>query len=456
MRFKVKKKRVIILGGGISGLSLRYFLTKYRSHLEVVLLEKKNRLGGVIESQNKGGFFFEKGPRTFKASKSHDLLNLITNLGLTEEIVVSRKRAARRFLWTDHSLHALPKNPVSFLTSRLTRKLLPVFLREWKQSSQEGDETIYQFIVRRLNSYAADVLFDPMVLGIYGGDIRKLSILSCFPSLKELEKNCGSLTRGLLKKKKKTAFLYPQKMKSSSLFTLKKGLETLITKLSDEGEGKIHLGTFAEQVYFNRGKVQVVANGGLLEGDHLFCALSCQGASQLTRMWGQEIQTFFEKIARVSISIVHLGFQENLLKKEGFGYLVPSKEGEVILGTVFDSSAFPDQNCLESETRFSVMMGGAFYPNYHQNDSFQKIEEGLRGVQKHLGIRAEPVWKDVTDYSEAIPQFGVGHQERTASFRELVRQTYPLVTFLGNYLDGVSMNDCVANAREIGTNFRLF
>ncbi|CCB88300.1 protoporphyrinogen oxidase [Simkania negevensis] len=444
-------RNVIILGGGISGLSLRYFLSQKYPDLNITLIEKENRLGGVIESRQSGGFFFEKGPRTFKASKSHSLLQLICDLGMEKELLVSEKNAARRFLWKDDRLHAIPTHPLPLLASPLTRKLIPSMMTEWSKEVGADDETVHSFAKRRLGVYAAEVFFDPMTLGIYAGDIRKLSMLSCFPSLKELERKHGSITKGLFKRKKKS-FTYPEGVRTSCLFTLKRGVESLVAQLEEAGKGDIVLNTAVRDVVFKDGKVSVSDGNHTWEGDHLFCALSAKGAYHLSRTWDEQVTAFFNALEMASLSVVHLGYECRPLKEEGFGYLIPSNEGEKILGVIFDSSVFPQQNHHALETRLTVMMGGAFHPKHHEISKEMRIAQALEGIEKHLGIKALPMYTYATEYVQAIPQFTLGHAQRVADLREFLREKYPQVTLLGNYLDGVSLSDCVEGAKNISQN----
>ena len=187
-------KKIIIAGGGISGLTARYYLSKKYPDAEITLYEKSDRLGGCVQSDKKS-FFFEKGPRTFRASRSDELIKLIKELQIEEEIVYSSKESQRRYLLKDQKLQPLRK---------VMLKMIPALLKEWRQPYPWGeDESIETFVKRRLGSYAAETLFDPLTLGIFAGDMRKLSIRSCFPELKALEMEYGSLTKGLFKSKKK-------------------------------------------------------------------------------------------------------------------------------------------------------------------------------------------------------------------------------------------------------------
>lgn len=442
------KKRVFILGGGISGLSLRYYLGSKHPDWEIILFEKQHRLGGMIETTQKEDFFFEKGPRTFKASKSHDLLNLIVELGMEGNILVSKKSVGRRFIWRNKRLYSVPSKLFSFLSSPLTRPLLRALIREWKESVKEGDETIDCFARRRFGNEVAEIFFDPLTLGIYAGDIRNLSIVSCFPFLKRLEKEHGSITKGLFKERRST-FSYPKGICASSLFTLREGMESLILQLKDRGVGKIHLGSPIESVSFSNGKVALKSGGMCWEGDHLFCALSSKGAEELMGGWSASIKSFYECLGRVNLSAIHLGYRRSLLSQKGFGYLIPSSEGEKILGVIFDSAVFPDQNRHEMETRLTVMMGGAFHPSLQEMKSEERLEEALVGIRNHLGICARPCYFDVFDYFDAIPQFTVGHEKRVSQLRAHLSERYPQVRVVGNYLDGVSISDCIGGAKSM-------
>lgn len=445
------KKRAIILGGGISGLALRYYLSQKYSDGEILLLEKKHRLGGIIESQSTGDFFFEKGPRTFKVSKSGDLLRLIFELGLESDILVSEKKTQRRFLWKGGDLYPLPLSALSFLTSSLTRPLIPSLLREWRQRKGEGDESIHNFAKRRLSAYAAKTLFDPMTLGIYGGDIRKLSMISCYPKLKEMEQKYGSITKAFLRKPKQPSSL-SKKLPPSSLFTLRHGIESLILKLQKEGGGEIYLKTAARDLMFQNSKVIV---NNKWETDHLFCALPAQSVYQLTKRWDPRIHAFYKNLRCAPLSAVHLGYPKELLDQKGFGYLIPSSERESILGGIFDSCVFPEQNRHEKETRLTIMMGGAFRPKLLCASKKERLMQALEKVSEHLNISTPPLYTQVVDYPEGIPQFTLGHQARVEKLRHLLKESYPQVTLLGNYLEGVSVSHCIGQAKRLAGSFRF-
>ena len=393
-------KKIIIAGGGISGLAARYYLSKRYPEAEIVLVEKGDRLGGCIQSSDTP-FFFERGPRTIKASRADALISLIDEIGLSDEMIYSSKEARRRFLWKKGKLEALtPFSP-------LIRPMLPALLKEWRQPYPwEGDETIASFATRRFGKYVAETLFDPLTLGIFAGDIHKLSISACFPELKAMEMDYGSLTRAFFKKKKEK--------KKRGLFTLRGGLQTLIDRLIEKGRGEIHLNTPLTS----------------LSEEKLILALPAPAVKGLFSGDG-EIQQFFDLLEGASITVVNVAYKKELLKKKEFGYLVPSSEKEKVLGVVFDSAIFPLQNQTRDETRLTVMLreGG--------------VETALEGLQRHLGIQSEPIEIQLKEWKEAIPQYGVGHLKRVEMFEKHLKEKYPHIRCIGNYLHGASVNQCV-------------
>jgi len=221
-----------------------------------------------------------------------------------------------------------------------------------------------------------------------------------------------------------------------------------VSLLIAKGRGPIHLGTPIESTQIEKGEVIIKSGDQTWRGDHLFCALSAKGAYYLTKTWHPDIHTYFGQLETASLSVVHLGYPKKHLKTDGFGYLIPTVEKEKILGVVFDSSVFPEQNYRPNETRLTVMMGGAHHPHHHTTSKEARLTEALEGVRSHLGIKEAPSFSHVSEYVDQIPQFTVGHQERTRHFEEKARALFPSVSFLGNYLKGVSISDCIAKADE--------
>jgi len=386
-------KKITIIGGGLSGVYARYVLSREFQDAEIHLYEKSARLGGCIETL-KSPYFFEKGPRTIKASRSLELLNLIRELDLESDVIYSDSSAKKRYLYVGGKLVSI---------SSLIPRMIPSLLTEWKRPSFEGDETIDAFAKRRFGKYVSEMVFDPMTLGIFAGNSENLSVSACYPDLKKMEQTHGSLTRALFNRQKKP----------KGLFTLKGGLEVLIERLIERGRGEIHLNAKIDKI----------------PEEETVLAVSASQAQAFFKS-DPEAQAFFNAISFMPLTVVNLAFKEKNLTPKGFGYLVPSKEKEEVLGVVFDSSIFPEQS-IKGETRLSVMMrsGGEV--------------EAISAIKRHLGIDFLPIAIHKKVYQEAVPQYLVGHLQRVKRFKDHLKKHYPNVKCIGNYLSGVSLNSCL-------------
>jgi len=364
----------LILGGGISGLSAAWFLSRKHPNAKITLLEKENRLGGWIQTTRQNGYLFEKGPRTFPLGRSPFLLALIRDLGL--EIIHSDPAASKRYLWHKGRL----RSAGSFLP-----RLIPYLIRElFIPPATCDDESIYDFAARRFSPKIAQTLFDPLTLGIYAGDIRKLSIRSCFPKLFEWERTKGSVVRGL--------FSSPKQAKG--LFTLPNGMETLIHALQKQLPIEIVLNCKVESI----GDRQVIAGGKTWYADQIISTLP--SARPAKSLW-----------------VVHLSFEGPVLRKRGFGYLVPSQEKESVLGMIWDSAIFPQQN-QGNETRLTAMV---------REEEKEPLQAALRALALHLGIKAQLSHSSLFYAQNAIPQFEVG----------------------GPFSEGISVEDCIRRSFQI-------
>lgn len=402
---EVVEMKTVILGGGISGLSAAWYLLKKDRGAQVVLLEKENRVGGWIESRTEKGFSFERGPRTLARSRSFALLQLIHELGLDSEVISSSKDAARRYLWSGGRLQSVG----SFWPTLLVGLLREPFVK----CGACEDESIYDFAARRFGARVAETFFDPMALGIFAGDIRKLSVRSCFRTLWEWERNEGSVLRGWFKRKKGP----------SGLFTLKGGLERLILELKRQLPIEIVTDCKVESI-----GSEVGTSKGMFQADRIISALPAYEISRLTGI--------LLDIPYRSIWVVHLGFDSRRLKKKGFGYLVPSKEKEPLLGMVWDSDIFGE----EPQTRLTAMV---------REEAADPIKEAIGALRRHLKIGKTPDFISQGFAKLAIPQFEIGHDEKILRFEKEIADKFPHLLVTGNYLSGASVEACVQRSKHI-------
>ncbi len=423
----MSKPRIIILGGGISGLTLAYDLGKHSDRFEVHLIEKSDRLGGWVDTDTSTGFFFEKGARIFQGSRSPHFLTLIRELGLEPEMIESPREGHRRFIWMEGRLRRIPI---------LSWGLIQGLYRDWRAPPlKEGDESVWEFALRRFNQEVAQQFFDPLVTGIYGGDMRELSARSCLPFFKNLEEVYGSVVKGLFKAPRSS-----DSYRGPSRFGFQRGMKSVVQRLHEKASAWVHLEEEVSAICPKEEAFEVKTSKGLYQADYLFSALPAQVVGKL--FIPQLLQLPFQ-----GTTVVNLGYRKNLLRKKGFGYLVSSKEKSDVLGVVFDSNAFPQCNRCPEETRLSVMLKD---PALSDGEA-RSI--ALQTVAKQLGVVAKPEVSMVIHAPSVFPQFRVGHQEWMHRLEQELKIKYPRFFLAGNYLYGVGVNDCIARARSVAKAF---
>lgn len=404
--------RIVILGGGISGLSAAWYLRKKYPDAKITLLEKRSRLGGNIETVQKEGFFFEKGPRTFMASRSQSLMELIEDVGLKDDVIFSDRAASTRYLWHRGKLRSMG----SFLPMMIPSLIREPFIR--KKVSE--DESIYDFAARRFSHKIAETLFDPMALGVFAGDIRRLSLRSCFPFLHEWEQEKGSVLRGIFSRKKKGP---------RGLFTLRRGMGSLIEAIQSKVPVEIVANSHVDSIQ----KDGVYTKDRFWSADKIVSALPGLEIGRLTKCWPDFPTT--------SLWVVSFAFPEKSLSKKGFGYLVPTQEKEPLLGAIWDSSVFPQQN-RKNEVRLTAMVRDF-------GDAVWAMEAALVSLKRHLGLKPDPLYTEPHYALNAIPQFEVGYGKRLAKFQEEIKQKFPTLSLVGNYLEGAAVDSCVRTAKAL-------
>lgn len=450
-------KRVVVLGAGISGLSLAWFLKRrFRERIHLTILEKDSCPGGWVKTVHQDGFLFEQGPRSCRAAGAGiETLRLVQQLGIEHDVIGADPSAAKRFLWYKKRLRQLPTGVVSFLTSPLSRGIFAAAARDLLvASSRKDDESIRDFAERRFGRHIADRFFDPMTSGIYAGDISKLSIKSCFPTLHQWEKEHGSVFKGAFKAKRSPRVAmgkFAEDALRAGLFSFKRGMGTLVEELAGRLEPYLEYGKEVIGIRSHPRHIDIALHGGsVIEADLLFSTLPAPGISNIFASLHQELSYLLRQIPCASVAVVNIGYHRRMLNKKGFGYLIPSSEGEKMLGVVWDSSVFPQQNTIPEQTRLTAMLGGE-----HHAEMFLAMKEedfaatALDGLHRHLGIEAAPDSVAVQVARCAIPQYLVGHSAKVAAIEKILARIFPRVILHGNSFNGVSLNDCIANSKRL-------
>jgi oxygen-dependent protoporphyrinogen oxidase len=454
---------IAIIGAGISGLASAFAIERQAAEagLEITttLIEKEQRVGGKIWSRSEDGFLCEWGPNGFLDNKPLTL-ELCHQLQIDSRLLHSDDNARKRFIYSGQVLHSLPENGRAFFKSKLISwpgklRLAAEFLVPQKKDG--GDETLAEFGRRRLGPEALDKLIAPMVSGIFAGDPERMSLKSCFPRIQQLEQEYGGLLKAMLHlAKKKRAERKAGKVVSGAagpggvLTSFNGGIQELTDALAGALQGELINGRSVELLERTEtGYLLQLNDGAQLTADMVVVATPAYAAASMLRSFAPECANILQQIPYAPMNVVCSGFERHKLNcdLDGFGYLIPKAENCSILGTLWDSSIFP-QRAPEGKVLLRSMMGGA--TNKEAVDLTDGEIEGL--VRKELGriqgIDCEPDFIRIYRHSHAIPQYTKGHSKKLEALDSAL-EAHPGLFLSGNAYRGIGLNDCVIAANRV-------
>jgi oxygen-dependent protoporphyrinogen oxidase len=443
--------RVAVIGAGLAGLACAHRLLTPTGG-DVVVLEASDRVGGYLRTSSHGTYVVESGPNGF-LDNAPDTLALVRELGLTGELLPSQDRARRRFVFRDGRLRLLPGSPVAFLRSDVLSGAakLRILSEPFAQKPRDEDETIHAFAARRLGAEAADVLVDPMVSGIFAGDARQLSLRAAFPKMWELEREHGGLFRALLARRRKVkASGAPVGSPLGSLTSFRNGVESLPRALRSALGDRVRTRTRVVGVsQAGAGWTVALDSGEAFHTEHVVIATSPAAAANLLAPLDTTLATTLVQIPSAPIAVVALGFDVESLRHplDGFGFLVPRRQGPRILGALWESSVY-EGRAGEGQALIRVMAGGAHDPGFVSLADDEAIGLVRRDLRATMGVTADPQVAIVIRHHEGIPQYTVGHLDRVAAI-EAALSRWPGLHLAGHGYRGVGINHVIANARAL-------
>jgi oxygen-dependent protoporphyrinogen oxidase len=448
-------KPVAIIGAGITGLTAAFTLR--RAGIPVAVYEAAPRAGGAIRSLRQDGYLAEYGPNTILET-SPKITQLIRDVGLESRRLEPDPKANARYLVRSGRPIAMPSSPLGFLSTDLfsLRAKLSV-LREpfLPRRSAEGEESIADFVTRRLGLEFLDRAIDPMVAGVYAGDPNRLSVQEAFPKLADLEANYGSLIKGSIlgaRERKKRGEIAKDR---APKFSFDEGLQVLTDALAESLGSSLHCGTSISQIR----RVGEEWHLALFSGEGEFSAghravIYAGTAHKLAEMKvdvgsGALHLSPFSEIRYPPVASVVLGFRREDVTHpcQGFGVLIPKIEGFSILGTIFSSSLFPNRAPAGHLTLTSYI-GGERHP-----ELALLLPEEITSLVQHdlerlLGARGEPTFRHFAIHPKAIPQYNIGYG-RYRKLMEEIEAATPDFYFAGQYRDGISLSDSILSGCKI-------
>jgi oxygen-dependent protoporphyrinogen oxidase len=454
--------RIVIIGAGISGLATAHAVERLATErgleVAVTVLEKEARTGGKIWSIKDEGYLCEWGPNGFLDSKPMTL-ELCDRLGIRDQLARSNDNARKRFIYSQGELHRLPENGPMFLKSKLISwpgKLRLAGELFVPPRRDDVDETLADFARRRLGAEALDKLIGPMVSGIFAGDPETMSLQSCFPRIRELEREYGGLLRAMVKlAKQKQAERKAGKQVASAagpggvLTSFVAGIQALTDATVTGLAGTVRTGASVEALRGLAGGWELTLAGGeKLDAELVISAAPAHALSGLLAPVDRPLAELVAGIPYASMNVICCGYARERIARDldGFGYLIPRREGRNTLGTLWDSSIFP-QRAPEGHVLLRSMIGGATNPNAIELSDEEVLSRTRADLRAIMGIDAAPDFVRIFRHPQAIPQYLSGHARRVAAIDERLSGHAGLF-ITGNALYGVGLNDCVHAANR--------
>lgn len=448
-----------VVGAGIAGLAAAFRLREEMRAAdvagEIVIYEAADVCGGWTRTERVDGFSLDHGPNGWLSNEPLTA-RLIGELGLTGELVRSNDAAAHRFIYTRGRLHELPSSPGRFLASRLLRpqeklRVLGEFFT--RRRADDDDESIYAFGCRRLGRGFAETMLDPMVSGIFAGNVRELSLPATFPKMRSMELEHGGLFKALIAKRREKKRSAPEgggpAGPSGVLTTLSGGVGRFTEVLAE---------TLAPHVRKERRVIGLTRDG---DGFELWCdgakerfgavvlAVPAHAAAEIVRDFVPEASAALDGIDFANTAVVcHIYDADRLhMKLNGFGHLIPRRDGIRALGCLWTSCIFPSQ-VPGGELLLRTILGGAHDAGVLDLSDDELIGTAMNDTAATLGIREKPGRTWVFRHPRGIAQYTLGHRGRVEAVDKLCNEV-PGLAFVGASYRGVSLNRCVRDAYTV-------
>ena len=434
--------KVLIIGGGISGLSAAYYLSK--AGIRPTLLERKPRVGGVIQTSVQQGCVLEEGPDGFMAAKPW-AMNLIRELGLADQVIGSNDHSRITYIVKKGKLIPMPDGlmmmvPTKFLPLAETplfswgakiRMGLEIFRQP--PNSPQPDRSVYEFLLDHYGQESIDYLGEPLLAGVYGGDPHQMSVNSVLARFVEIESKYGSLTRGAL------ASPRPPNPGGSFLQTLKGGLGHLIEALRPSAD-VIHANAEGLEQISDGFRVRV--DGDWMEAEHVVLATPAHQAP--LGVLNPELAGLLAGIPYTTSITLALGYRKNTFDHplQGHGFLVPKKERQLMFGCTWVGNKF-DYRVPPNMVVLRCFLGAEGMPLSDE----ELVDAARAELHSIMGVEAEPVFHNIARWPNSMAQYTVGHEKRIARIERLVGQI-PGLHLAGNAYHGIGIPDCVRMGQE--------
>ncbi len=443
--------RLVIVGGGVAGLAAAWAATDAARQrglpLEVMVLERGGEVGGKARSIFSDGWLVEGGPSGFLDGRP-EMARLIAGAGLTDDVVIARETAKRRFIYRGGRLREIVPSPFGFARSGILspvgmmRMMVEPFVP--RANGNAADETVWAFAARRLGAEVADRLVSPMALGIFAGDARRLSLAAAFPRMEALEREHGSLIRGLIARRGKTS--------TGQLTSFRGGMQSLPQALVARGGFAVRCHATVASLRRSDASwsVTLAETDETITADAVVLATEPWVTAELMEPVDAHAARALAAIPCPPIAVVALGFGPEARARvpDGFGVLIARGEGFRMLGNLWETSLYPGRG-PEGGIMIRAMFGGAVDPTIGELSDDALLSTARAEIRRLYGLDLEPQFSAVVRVPRAIPQYEQGHRDRVAVVEQALA-ALPGLAITGFGLRGVAFADAASDGVRTG------
>ena len=457
---------VVIVGGGLSGLTTAFRLKQASPDFAVTVLEHRDRPGGNIGTEDHDGFRVEVGPNGF-LDRTPSIPELCRDLGLADRLIAGSEAARKnRYLFLDGKLRRLPGGPLGLLTTPLLslRGKWQLLTEPFRKKRTEGtEESVAEFVTRRAGREAADIFADALVTGIHGGDPKLLGVAAAFPRLPKMEREAGSVIRGFLraaKQRKADARTRgepspgPQRM-----WSFREGLQVLTDALTGQLGPALRTGIRVESISPSASVASwkvYAENGRAWSADAVVLACPAPRQAAILADIDRPLADEIAGIPYNRIAVVALGYRQADCPRpaNGFGYIAPQNTRRDVLGVQWCSSIYPGR-APEGCVLWRALCGGV-----HRAEMVDWTDEELlravhREMKAAMNVTGEPIFSRIARWPAAIPQYVLGHLDRVARI-EAAASRHAGLFLTGNAYRGIAMGDCVDQGAATAARVALY
>ena len=457
-------KRIVIVGGGISGLAAAHRLTELApaNTIQVTLLESSSRLGGTLRTDERDGFLLERGPDSFISEKPQ-AIDLAKRIGLDSQLIETNPDYRRSFIVRSGRLRSVPEGFQLLAPTRLwpfvTTDIFSLagkvrmagdLVLPRRDINGNDDESLADFVRRRLGTEALNRMAQPMVGGIYTADPEKLSLRATLPRFLEMERSERSIILAMWKKarrlRKETGKASGVSGARYSLFmSFDRGMQTLVNKLAEQIDARGVSTRFDCKVtsigYAGSWKVQTTA--GAIDADAICLAVPSYVASALVSNIDSQLSSLLERIQYSSTATINLAYRRSQIGHplDGFGFVVPFIEGRSLIACSFSSVKFGGRAPADC-VLLRAFVGGALQPEMLTLGDEEMLARITRDLAQLISITGEPLLAEISRWVKSMPQYAVGHLQLVD---EIEARTLKIsgLTLAGNAYRGAGIPDCI-------------